>query len=140
MFESIQYRKNTKSETTIDIAPLIDMVFILLLFFLVTTTFVKESGIIVQRPQAQNSQKLAPESMRILIAASGAIYIQGKSVDLEKCRNEVSIFVSRNPKGLVIIIPDEKLAVKRLICVMDAAKQGNAKEIAVATQKKERWP
>ena len=138
MFESVQNREDSNSIVNVDIAPLIDMVFILLIFFLVTARFVYETGITVKRPQALGSEKLAPESMRIAIAASGSIYIKGQQVDLGECRERVRRFMEHKQDGLVIVISDEAVPVKRLIAVMDMAKQGNAGEIAVATRKKDR--
>jgi len=139
MFESVQQRENgSGSAAAVDIAPLIDMVFILLIFFLVTTTFVRETGIVVRRPEALKTQTLRPLSLRISIAASGAIYTQGHQVDLSRCREVVLRFMSQEKDGTVIIVPDEDVSARRLVSVMDAAKQGGAKEIAVATRQKAR--
>ncbi len=137
MFESVQHRGNGgESAVAVDIAPLIDMVFILLIFFLVTTTFVQETGITVTKPEAFQTSALKSQSMRISIAASGAIYAEGRRIDLPRCREAVHRFMAQERDGAVIIIPDEEVPAKRLVAVMDAAKQGGAKEIAVATRQK----
>jgi biopolymer transport protein ExbD len=139
MFESIQRHENgSESAVAVDIAPLIDMVFILLIFFLVTTTFARETGITVKKPEAIETQALRPESMRISIAESGAVYTDGRQVDLAECREAVRRYMAQERNGAVIIVPDEDVRARRLVSVMDAAKQGGAKEIAVATRRKER--
>jgi len=138
MFESVQRQENgSESAVAVDIAPLIDMVFILLIFFLVTTTFVRETGITVNKPEAIETEALRPESLRISIAASGALYMGGRQVDLAACREAVRRYVAQERDGAVIIIPDADVRAQRLVTVMDAAKQGGAKEIAVATRRQE---
>ena len=136
MFESLQQRENASGSVSIDIAPLIDMMFTLLLFLLVTTTFVNDSGIIVSRPSASRTKALSPQSMRIVIAASGLIYTEGRQLNLDQCREAVHRFIAQDQDGVVIIIPDENVPSGRLVAVIDVAKQGGSKEIAVATRSK----
>lgn len=136
MFESVQRHENGGGSAAIDIAPLIDMMFTLLLFLLVTTTFVNDTGIMVTRPEAVNTEALSPQSIRIAIAASGAIYIEGRPADLDRCQEAVQKFMAQERDGVVIIIPDESVSSGRLVAVMDAVKEGGGKEIAVATRGK----
>lgn len=79
MFQSIRQKKRPQEKAEIKIAPLIDMVFILLIFFIVTTSFVSETGISVERPAAYSGQDLKGESIRLGIGPSGDIYIRAKS-------------------------------------------------------------
>jgi len=136
MFESVQHRDNgSESAVAVDIAPLIDMVFILLIFFLVTTTFARETGIAVTKPEAFRVEALRALSLRISIAASGAVYMDGRQMDIPQCREAVRRFMAQERDGAVIIIPDETVTAGRLVAVMDAAKQGGANEIAVAARR-----
>ena len=138
MFESMQKRENGgESAVSVDIAPLIDMVFILLIFFLVTTTFSRETGMEVNRPEAVMAKNLENTSMRISISPSGAVYTGGRQVSLAECRNQVRQFIDREGGESVVIIPDEEVSAKHLVAVMDAAKQGGAGKIAVATRRKD---
>jgi biopolymer transport protein ExbD len=119
-------------------APLMDLVFILLIFFLVTATFVRDTGIQVERPQATWSDAVDARSLRIGLAASGAIYVEGQRTDLAALRERIERFVTDERDGSVILIPDRKTSAGRLVEVMDAAKLAGAKELAVATRRKGR--
>lgn len=139
MFESVQHRENgSESAIGVDIAPLIDVVFILLIFFLVTTTFVRDTGITVERPEAYMAESIESQNMRISIAPSGAVYTEGRQVSLAECSDLVRRFLGQQPRGSVVIIPDEEVSAKRLVAVMDAAKRGGAENIAVATRQRGR--
>ena len=136
MFTSMQQKNNSEAPVGVDMAPLIDVVFILLIFFLVTATFVRETGIEVQRPQATASPALDPQSMRISITASGTIYTEGSAVDIDTLRQNVTQFLASHKQASVIVIPDENTRAKRLVSVMDAAKIAGAQNVAIATEKK----
>lgn len=120
----------------VDIAPLIDIVFILLIFFLVTTTFNRDTGVQVARPQATVSRSLESSSMRVSVTAGGHVYTDGRRVSLDELRSKVSAFVSRERDRTVVVIPDGDLPSKKLVEVMDAARLGGARDVAVATQSK----
>ncbi|MFG0250783.1 MAG: ExbD/TolR family protein [Phycisphaeraceae bacterium JB051] len=132
----MQQRKNNDAAPAVDMAPLIDVVFILLIFFLVTATFVRETGIEVQRPQATAAPSLDQQAMRISITVNGTIYTEGSAVDLQTLRSKVSTFVSSNPSSPVIVIPDQDTRAQRVVDVMDAAKLAGAVNVAIATEKK----
>lgn len=136
MFNSVQSRGPEANGAMVDIAPLIDIVFILLIFFLVTATFVKDTGVDVTRPQATVTRALESTSMRISVTAEGNIYTDGSRVTLDQLRAKVGGFVSRNQDGSVVVIPDGELPSKRLIEVMDVARSAGAQDVAVATEQK----
>lgn len=136
MFKTVQSRGEKSSGALVDIAPLIDIVFILLIFFLVTTTFVRDTGVEVTRPQATASKSLESSSMRVSVTAGGDLYTDGRRISLEDFRAKVSAFVARERERTVVVIPDGNLPSKRLVEVMDAARLGGAKDVAVATQRK----
>jgi len=136
MFRSVRSRGDGGQPATIDLAPLIDCVFILLIFFLVTATFVRDTGVDVHRPQATVTRNVEPTAMRVSVTASGDIYTEGRSVSLEELRTQVRDFVAREHKQAVIVIPDTELPSGRLIEVMDTARQAGATDVVVATQRK----
>ncbi|MFW6032929.1 MAG: ExbD/TolR family protein [Phycisphaeraceae bacterium] len=136
MFDSVRHRQSAARAVAVDIAPLIDIVFILLIFFLVTTTFVRDTGIEVDRPQASHAAPVEPTSLRVSIAPSGAVYLGGREIALDGVSQEVRAFVQRQPDAAVIVIPDERVPSGRLVAVMDAAKEGGAEDVAVATRKR----
>ncbi len=137
MFQSVQRRGNGVSAPQVNLAPLMDMVFILLIFFIVTTTFVKETDIRVDRPQTTTLEALDSKSMRISITKSGAVYTEGRRVELAELREHIKRFVAREKSASVILIPDEATSAGRLVEVMDAAKLAGARDLAVATRRKE---
>jgi biopolymer transport protein ExbD len=137
MFESVQHRRRTAhAQTHIDLTSLIDVIFILLLFFLVTTTFVRDAGVTVNRPQAVRSEPLASSAMRIVIVPSGAVFTDGRQVELGELGSLVKQFVAREPEGNVVVVTDESVSAGRLVEVMDAAKINGAKNVALATRQK----
>lgn len=137
MFNSVQNRsRSATSAVAVDIAPLIDVVFILLIFFLVTASFVRDTGVQVRRPQAAASQSLEPTSLRISITASGAIYTEGRQLDLSQLAEHVRRAVAKQADMSVIVVPDEAVSAGRLVEVMDAAKIAGAKDVAIATRRK----
>jgi biopolymer transport protein ExbD len=136
MFQSVQKQQTRSGGAVVDIAPLIDIVFILLIFFLVTTTFVRDTGVRVDRPQASHTHALEPTSLRVSIAASGRLYSQGRAVSLQQLREQVGAFAARQSRGSVIVSPDESVPSGRLIEVMDAARLAGAQDVAVATEQR----
>ena len=137
MFQSLQRaRGKGRAGLAVNMTPLIDMVFILLIFFMVTTTFVRDSGIGVTRPQATQRHAFETGSLRISIAASGAIYADGEQHDFLSLRSRVSQFLGESPDGSVIVIPDERTPSGVLVAVMDVAKMAGATDMGIATREK----
>ncbi len=139
MFQSVQRRANGQGSTPgINLAPLMDMVFILLIFFVVTTTFVRETGIHVERPQAVWSESLDSRSLRVSITAGGAVYTEGRRVSLAALRDRVARLTRGHGHGRtsVVLIADEQTPASRLVEVMDTAKFAGATDVALATRKR----
>lgn len=135
MFQSLQTRqKNNTAVLAIDVAPLIDIIFILLIFFMVSTTFVPDRGIDVSRPRAVFSENLVGTPLRISIAASGAVYADGRFLDLEQLRDRVERFVGGNPDDGIVIIPDESISAGRLVTVIDSVRQAGGRDLTLATR------
>ena len=136
MFESMQSKqKNNTAVLAIDVAPLIDIIFILLIFFMVSTTFVRETGIEISRPRASDTHALKGAPLRVSIATSGALYCEGTILDLEQLRGRIETFAERNPAEGVVIIPDESVSAGRLVAVMDVTRQAGKTDITIATRK-----
>jgi biopolymer transport protein ExbD len=114
--------------------PLIDVVFILLLFFLVSSTFIRETGVEVSRPTSATGSSIEPEAIRIVIAESGNVYFEGNRMTLERLEDTLSGRLRARPDSLVVIVPDESVNAGRLIAVLDRARLSGAKDVAVATE------
>ncbi|MEW5913331.1 MAG: biopolymer transporter ExbD [Thermodesulfobacteriota bacterium] len=122
-------------EPELNMAPLIDMVFLLLIFFLVTTSFVREAGVEVARPQAASAAAKTKGALIIAVAVDGRIYIERRQVDLRSVRGLVERFLAEDPEGVVIIAADKNSLTGRTIEVLDQCRLAGAKDVAVAAQR-----
>ena len=127
-------RRASKSgeEEAIQLTPMLDVVFIMLIFFIVTATFVKESGINVTRPVAETAERKVRASILIAISKSNEIWIQKKRIDIRSVRTAVERLLAENPKGSVVIQADRKSRNGLFVKVMDQARAAGAQEIAIA--------
>lgn len=123
-------------ESTIDMTPMLDIVFIMLIFFIVTTSFVKESGIDINRPIAQSTQK-KDKGNNILIAltSSEEIWIDKRQVDLRALRANIQRLSNNNSETAVIIQADISSRTGLLVEVMDQIKIAGIENISIATKK-----
>lgn len=119
----------------INIAPLVDMVFLLLIFFLVTTTFSKETGVTVNKPQAKTAASLTKENIMIAVTERGTIHIHNREVDLKSLNTIVRRIIENRPDSSVVIIADENTRTGLVVDVMDECKQAGAKKISLAALK-----
>ena len=127
---------NAASEQAmVDMTPMLDVVFIMLIFFIVTASFVKETGIEVQRPQAQTATAKDQASILIAISASDEIWIDQRRIDIRSVRANVERLSAQSPKATVIIQADEKSTVKTLTAVTDASRLAGVSDVSVASVK-----
>lgn len=117
----------------INLSPLIDCIFLLLIFFVVTTVFVEETGVDVDRPQAVSARDLDRNSLMIAITRDGEIYYGGRELDLNSVRGIVARQM-REEVIPVIIMADKDSASGRLIELIDECKLAGAEQVSVATQ------
>ena len=130
---------NTEQETTaanVNLTPLIDMVFILLIFFLVTASFTKESGIDVDRPSAQTTVRQEQASLIISITKEGEIWIDNKQVDIRSIRAHIEQLHAQNPEGTVIIMADKNALTGTTVAVLDQVRLSGVSNVAIAASKK----
>jgi len=124
-------------EADINLAPMLDIVFIMLIFFVVTTSFVKESGIDVNRPTAQTAERLEGGNILIAIAPNGEIWIDKRPVDIRSLRAVVERLIAKNPQGAVIIQGDRAAQIGLLVEVMDQVRKGGVSNVSIATSPQE---
>jgi biopolymer transport protein ExbD len=122
-------------EAAVDMSPLIDCVFILLIFFIVTTVFVEESGIEVDKPQAASASQLEKESILIAVSPSGSVVYGGQDIGIGGVQTLVRRLTQKAEDMPVIIQVDEKAPSGLFVRVIDEAKLGGAKKVSVATEK-----
>jgi biopolymer transport protein ExbD len=119
-------------ESDINLAPLLDIVFIMLIFFVVTTSFVKESGIEVNRPTAQTAERREHSNILIAIAPNGEIWIDKRPVDIRALRAVVERMLAENPEGSVIVQGDREAQIGLLVEVMDQVRKGGVSNMSIA--------
>jgi biopolymer transport protein ExbD len=124
--------RRKKEETEINMTPMLDVVFIMLIFFIVTASFVKESGIDVNRPGAATAERKERGNILVAITESGQIWIDRRQVDIRAVRANIERMHAENPQGTVIIQADEGSKNGLLVKVMDAARQAGVSEVSLA--------
>lgn len=122
-------------ETELNLTPMLDIVFIMLIFFIVTTSFVKESGVTVSTPQAQTASQQENTNIFIAITTEGEVWIDRRPVDPRSVRAIVARLHADNPEGSVIIQADENAATGMLVEVMDQVRLAGVEGIAIAADK-----
>ncbi len=119
-------------ENDLNLTPMLDIVFIMLIFFVVTTSFVKESGIEVNRPTAQTAERRDHGNILIAIAPNGEIWIDKRAVDIRAVRAVVERLVTENPEGSVIIQGDREAQIGLLVKVMDQVRKAGIVNVSIA--------
>ena len=127
-------RRNNKTES-VNMAPLIDLVFLLLIFFMVTTSFVKETGIDVERPAASTAVLKEKGNILIGISKDGLIYLDRKQIDIRSVRAHVERCLAENPEGGIVVVADKATRTGLTVQVMDQCRLAGAKNISIATSK-----
>ncbi|NWG70892.1 MAG: biopolymer transporter ExbD [Parvularculaceae bacterium] len=118
----------------INVTPLMDIVFIMLIFFIVTSTFVKEPGVDVDRPKAESGKIRKLASILVAIDADNEIWINKKNVDLAEVRNNVEGLKRENPKGTAVVQVDAKADTRFLVEVVNQIRDAGVADIAVSTE------
>ena len=113
---------------------MLDVVFIMLIFFIVTATFVKEAGIDVNRPDAATAVKQEKANILVAINANNEIWIDRRRVDIRSVRPNIERLHAENPQGSVVIQADKKSHAKLFLAVMEAAQAVGVNNIAVSTE------
>ncbi len=124
--------RRSEADSEVNLTPMLDVVFILLIFFIVTASFVKESGIDVNRPDAATAQKKDKANILIAISKNNQIWIQRRRVDIRAVRANVERLRAENPQGSVVIQADAESENGVFVKVMDQAKLAGAPNIAIA--------
>jgi biopolymer transport protein ExbD len=127
-------RKKAKEEeeAEINITPMLDVVFIMLIFFIVTASFVKESGIDVNRPDAATATVKERGNILVAITDTNQIWIDRRQVDPRSVRANIERLHAENPQGAVVIQADENSKNGLLVQVMDAARQAGVFNVSIA--------
>ena len=136
--QTLRGGQNSNSNTQeINISPLIDLVFLLLIFFLVTTSFVKETGIEVQRPVASTAELKEQGNLLIGVDDSGRVFMDRRQVDVRMVRGHIARARAENPNSGVIIVADHASQAGVIIKVMDQCRLAGSKSVSLAARRPE---
>ena len=119
-----------EEEADINLTPMLDVVFIMLIFFIVTATFIKQAGIDVLRPDAQTSE----QKLLVAISPAGDIWIDKKRVDPTSVRSHIERLHAENPKGGLVVQADRTSTNEKLMVVLNAARAAGMREVAISTE------
>jgi biopolymer transport protein ExbD len=122
-------------DNEINLTPMLDVVFIMLIFFIVTASFIKEAGIDVNRPDAPTSEKIEDANILIAISATDEIWIDRRLIDPRAVRANIERLHAENPKGSVVIQADKKSTNNMLVQVMDAARSAGVFNVSIAANR-----
>ena len=116
----------------IDLAPMLDFVMNLLIFFIITAVFVKEVGITVSRPNASNAEKKEGGSIIVAINAAGEIIIDKRTVDVRAIRASIERLHAQRPEDGVVVIADKNAQTGILVTVLDQVRLGGVQNVSIA--------
>jgi len=125
-------RKQTDSE--VNLTPMLDVVFIMLIFFIVTASFVKEAGIEVSRPAAATAERKERGNILIAITENDQIWMDRRQVDVRALRANIERLHAENPQGSVVIQADKNSKNGLLVEVMDAARSSGVSNVSLAAE------
>jgi len=135
MRRQLRRRGASDDDADINLTPMLDVVFIMLIFFIVTATFIKQSGINVLRPEAVTAEQKPTVAMLIAISSNGEIWIDKKRVDPTTVRAHIEKLHAENPKGGLVIQADRQSTNEKLMGVLSAARAAGLQEVAISTEK-----
>lgn len=130
----MRYKNTREEEASVDISPLIDMVFILLIFFMVTTTFVKDMKLDLERPSAASASSASTKSIRVFIDKYGDIYVDNQPVRIYSLQSKLRDMLRSSTEKSVLVVTDETVTAKLVLEVVDQTRLAGATDVGVATQ------
>ncbi len=130
----MRYRERSNIEEEINLSPLIDMVFILLIFFMVSATFVKDMDLEINRPKASSSTVSSSKAIRIFIDKKGDVYLDGQPVRSWVIQSRLRELLQMGISQTVLVVSDDSVPASKLIEVVDQARLAGAENVGVVTQ------
>jgi biopolymer transport protein ExbD len=129
-------RRSTQKEEekVADLTPMLDVVFIMLIFFIVTATFIKETGIEINRPDTVTHQMKKTVSLLVAVGPDSSIWIDKKKVDISNVRPLMERLHAENPKGGLVIQADSESKVEKVLAIMDSARAIGITQVAIASE------
>ncbi len=128
-------KKNEEEEAgEIDLTPMLDVVFILLIFFIVTSVFVTEAGIEVNKPEASTADDTSGDLILIAVGPSGDIWIDGDLIDPRFIRSRFELRLADAPNSAVIIQADQNANNEQVMLILSAAREANIEDVRISAE------
>ena len=135
MFEDFNLVQSQSQAAEINMGPLIDMVFILLIFFVITTNFNRQTGVDVTKPKAKSAMNQGQKTILVGVTQEGTIHIYGRQVSPERLNMLLQQEATKNPSASVVIIADQNAAIGKAVEVMDQAALAGVEKVSIAAEK-----
>ena len=127
-------QNQAEEESEINITPMLDVVFIMLIFFIVTASFIKEAGVEVNRPEASTADPAENVNILIAVTANNEVWMAGRRIDVRAVRANVERLHAENPKGAVVIQADNESNTETVVAVLDASREAGVMDVSLATE------
>jgi biopolymer transport protein ExbD len=131
----MRFRQKKELDQTVDISPLIDMVFILLIFFMVSTTFVKDMKLDLERPGATSATRASSKVIKVYLDNQAQAYIDNQPIKVWAIQSKLRDMLRASTEKSVLVVTDDTIPVEKLIEVVDQCRLSGAKDVAVAAKK-----
>lgn len=136
MFEDFSFFEQDNQTAEVNMAPLIDMVFILLIFFVVTTNFSRQTGVDVSKPKAQSAVSQGQKVMLIGVTREGTIHVYGRQLPMDRLKPMVKQELVKRPDMSIVIIADKQAEIGKAVEVMDQCALAGASKVSIAADEK----
>jgi biopolymer transport protein ExbD len=137
MFDDFKFSDQEDSNAEINMGPLIDMVFILLIFFIITTNFNRQTGVDVSKPKAKSAVSQGQKVMLIGITREGSIHVYGRQVSADRLTHLVQQEITKRPDISIVIVSDRQAEIGKAVTVMDKCALAGAKKVSIAADREE---
>ena len=134
MKQGLSKRKDDEEAGEIDLTPMLDVVFILLIFFIVTSVFVTEAGIDVSKPEASTVEDTSGDMILIAVGPPGDIWIDGDQIDPRFIRARFELRLADAPNSAVIIQGDESASNEQIMLILKAAREANINDVSISAE------
>ena len=131
----MRFRQKKEADLAVDMSPLIDMVFILLIFFMVSTTFVKDMKVDLERPGASSASRASSKTIKVYIDNQAQTYVDNQPVKVWAIQSKLRDMLRASTEKSVLVVTDDTVPVEKLIEVVDQCRLSGAKDVAVAAKK-----
>ena len=134
MKQGLSKRKDDEEAGEIDLTPMLDVVFILLIFFIVTSVFVTEAGIDVSKPEASTVEDTSGDMILIAVGPQGDIWIDGDQIDPRFIRARFELRLADAPNSAVIIQGDDSASNEQIMLILKAAREANINDVSISAE------